>query len=180
MPPEATKSKYGKKILHFDPVPPPGAWDVSEVWVGWLVVLRINVDLAIFQPYLDLETGDNQSLKIQLARPGMETWSSCSASQELNHSTTAACREVWGTNRWTYSPSLVTVPSRTKILGGFRLVYRRNPPMLGGFRVWDRRIRNFSKIRLTHRRIPPNSLEGIFHLGIYFPFVTLLGGFWKS
>ena len=23
--------------------------------VGWLVVLRINVDLAIFQPYLDLE-----------------------------------------------------------------------------------------------------------------------------
>ena len=27
--------------------------------VGWLVVLRINVDLAIFQPYLDLEAGDN-------------------------------------------------------------------------------------------------------------------------
>ena len=25
--------------------------------VGWLVVLRINVDLAIFQPYLDLEAG---------------------------------------------------------------------------------------------------------------------------
>ena len=23
--------------------------------VGWLVVLMINVDLAIFQPYLDLE-----------------------------------------------------------------------------------------------------------------------------
>ena len=67
--------------------------------------------------------------------------------------------------------------ARTKILGGFRLVYRRNPPMLGGFRVWDRRIRNFSKIRLTHRRIPSNSLEGIFHLGVYFPFVTLLGGF---
>ena len=37
--------------------------------VGWLVVLRINVDLAIFQPYLDLEAGDNQSLKIQVARP---------------------------------------------------------------------------------------------------------------
>ena len=30
--------------------------------VGWLVVLKINVDLAIFQPYLDLEAGDNQSL----------------------------------------------------------------------------------------------------------------------
>ena len=58
--------------------------------VGWLVVLRINVDLAIFQPYLNLEAGDNQSLKIQVAWPGIETRSSCSASQELNHSTTAA------------------------------------------------------------------------------------------
>ena len=58
--------------------------------VGWLVVLRINVDLAIFQPYLDLEAGDNQSLKIQVARRGIEPRSSCSASQELNHSATAA------------------------------------------------------------------------------------------
>ena len=57
---------------------------------GWLVVLMINVDLAIFQPYLDLEAGDNQSLKIQVARPGIEPRSSCSASQELNHSATAA------------------------------------------------------------------------------------------
>ena len=57
--------------------------------VGWLVVL-INVDLAIFQPYLDLEAGDNQSLKIQVARRGIEPRSSCSASQELNHSATAA------------------------------------------------------------------------------------------
>ena len=58
--------------------------------VGWLVVLGINVDLAIFQPYLDLEAGDNQSLKIQVARRGIEPRSSCSASQELNHSATAA------------------------------------------------------------------------------------------
>ena len=58
--------------------------------IGWLVVLIINVDLAIFQPYLDLEAGDNQSLKIQVARPGIEPRSSCSASQELNHSATAA------------------------------------------------------------------------------------------
>ena len=50
----------------------------------------INVDLAIFQPYLDLEAGDNQSLKIQVARPGIEPRSSCSASQELNHSATTA------------------------------------------------------------------------------------------
>ena len=40
--------------------------------VGWLVVLKINVDLAIFQPYLDLEAGEKQSLKIQVARPGIE------------------------------------------------------------------------------------------------------------
>ena len=44
--------------------------------VGWLFVLRINVDLAIFQPYLDLEAGDNQSLRIQVARPGIEPRSS--------------------------------------------------------------------------------------------------------
>ena len=55
-----------------------------------VVVLRINVDLAIFQPYLDLEAGDNQSLKILEARPGIEPRSSCSASQELNLSATAA------------------------------------------------------------------------------------------
>ena len=59
-------------------------------YFDWLVVLRINVNLAIFQPYLDLEAGDNQSLKIQVARPGIEPRSSCSASQELNHLATAA------------------------------------------------------------------------------------------
>ena len=58
--------------------------------MDWLVVKKINVDLAIFQPYLDLEAGDNQSLKIQVARLGIEPRSSCSASQELNHSATAA------------------------------------------------------------------------------------------
>ena len=54
----------------------------------------INVDLAIFEPYVDLEAGDNQSLKIQVARRGIEPQSSCSASQELNHSATAALR-LW-------------------------------------------------------------------------------------
>ena len=58
--------------------------------VGWLAVLRINVDLAIFQPYLDFEAGDKKSLKIQVARPGIEPRSSCSARQELNHSAIAA------------------------------------------------------------------------------------------
>ena len=56
--------------------------------VGWLVVLGINVDLAIFQPYLDLEAGDNQSLKIQVARPGIEP--RVLLLQELNHFAPAA------------------------------------------------------------------------------------------
>ena len=33
--------------------------------VGWLVVLRIYVALAVIQPYRDLEAGDNQSLKFK-------------------------------------------------------------------------------------------------------------------
>ena len=33
--------------------------------VGWLVVLRIYVALAVFQPYRDLEAGDNQYLKFK-------------------------------------------------------------------------------------------------------------------
>ena len=101
------------------PTPPPGACDISEVWVthrqtyspslvGWLVVLWINVDLAIFQPYLDLEAGDNQSLKIQVARPGIEPRSSCSANQELNHSATTA------------PPSLVTVSPPKLIIALFK------------------------------------------------------------
>ena len=58
---------------------------------GWfLVVLRINVASAVFQPYRDLEAGENQPLKIQVARPGIEPRSSCSANQELNHSATPA------------------------------------------------------------------------------------------
>ena len=66
----------------------------SHNLVGWLVVLSINIDLVIFQPYLDLEAGDNQSLKIQVARPGIEARSSCFASQELNHSAAAAPRVI--------------------------------------------------------------------------------------
>ena len=60
--------------------------------VCWLVVLRITVALAVFHPYRDLEAGDNQSLElqIQVARRGIERRTSCSASQELNRSATAA------------------------------------------------------------------------------------------
>ena len=58
--------------------------------VGWLVVLRIYVVLAVFQSYRDFEAGDNPYQKIQVARPGIEPQSSCSTSQELNHWATAA------------------------------------------------------------------------------------------
>ena len=58
--------------------------------VGWLVVLRIHVASSVFQSYRDLEARDNQSLKIEVARPRIEPQSCCSASQELNHSATAA------------------------------------------------------------------------------------------
>ena len=37
--------------------------------VGCLVVLRIYVASAVFQPYREFEAGDNQSLKVQVARP---------------------------------------------------------------------------------------------------------------
>ena len=80
--------------------------------IGWLVDLRIYVALAIFQPYWDLEAGDNQSLKLYprdreskprplapqakslttttnlwncIRETGNQTRTSCSASQELNH-----------------------------------------------------------------------------------------------
>ena len=68
--------------------------DLNNSQLCWLVVLRINVDLAIFQPYryLDLEAGNNQSLKIQVARPRIEPRSSCSASQ--NNSQLNTCVAV--------------------------------------------------------------------------------------
>ena len=41
-------------------------WQFAQCWqnVGWLIVLRISVALVVFQPYRDLEAGDNQSLKL--------------------------------------------------------------------------------------------------------------------
>ena len=44
----------------------------GHILVGWLIVLRIYIASAVFQPYRDLEAGDNQSLNIQVARPGIE------------------------------------------------------------------------------------------------------------
>ena len=45
---------------------------------GWLVVLRIYVALVVFQPYRDLEAGDNQSLKFKWwgreSNSGKLTW----------------------------------------------------------------------------------------------------------
>ena len=62
-----------QKVLYSSTVPREGSTQVficlfpGVLWlwhflysvVGWLVVLRINVDLEIFQQYLDLEAGDN-------------------------------------------------------------------------------------------------------------------------
>ena len=106
---------------------------VIVVLVGWLVVLRINVDLAIFQPYLDLEAGDNQSLKIQVARPGIESRSSCSASQELNHSATAApnCSFEIGRKETLYMTSRVFHNNKI-IQKDFWCLFRANCPVKGG------------------------------------------------
>ena len=78
---------------------------MGKLWlaqVGRLVVLRINVALAVFQPYRDLEIGDNQSLKIQVVRPENEPRTSCSASQELNHLANAAPLTSTDTNLMIY------------------------------------------------------------------------------
>ena len=56
--------------------------------LGFIEDLRRFSD-HLFQPYRDFEAGDNQSQK-QVARPGIEPWTSCSASQELSHSATTA------------------------------------------------------------------------------------------
>ena len=74
----------------------------AEFRVGWLVVLRIYVALAVFQPYRDLEAGDNQSLKIQVLRPGIKPQTSCFASQELNHLATAAPQNSGITCHWLF------------------------------------------------------------------------------
>ena len=56
---------------------------------AWLVVLRIYNALAVFQPYRDLEAGDNQA-QIKVAMPGIEPRTSLCAGQMLHHSATAA------------------------------------------------------------------------------------------
>ena len=43
----------------------PDSKDLCIGLLSWLVVLRIYVALAVFQPYRDLEAGDNQSLKFK-------------------------------------------------------------------------------------------------------------------
>ena len=70
--------------ITFSEIPPhPFRFFIILLNYSWLVVLRIYVASAVFQPYRDLDAGDNQSLKIQVARRGIEPRTSCSASQEL-------------------------------------------------------------------------------------------------
>ena len=100
-----------QKVRHLEQ-PAPDGRRIDLVWF----FLRIYVDLAVFQPYLDLGAGDNQSLKIQVARPGIEPRSSCSASQELNHSATAA-----PTTNWTKPPWEPVLIIRTKKIVIFKV-----------------------------------------------------------
>ena len=59
--PEATKSeKYILSAL---------VTFQAKIPLALLVVLRIYVASAVFQPYRDFEAGNNQSLKIQVTRP---------------------------------------------------------------------------------------------------------------
>ena len=57
--------------------------------IGWLV-FRIYVVLAIFQPYRDLEAGDNKTNLWNFSGEAGNRTPSCSACQKLNHYTTAA------------------------------------------------------------------------------------------
>ena len=61
--------------------------------IYYLLVIGCIEDLhrfiAVFKPYRDLKAGDNQSLKFQSGEAGNRNQTSCSASQELNHSATA-------------------------------------------------------------------------------------------
>ena len=74
------------RFVGIEPINDFSPWDqkLSRSLKIWFGLLRIYVALAVFQPYRDLEAGDNQSLKIQVARRGIEPRTSCSASQELN------------------------------------------------------------------------------------------------
>ena len=56
---------------------------------------RVLRSLGYTKPYRHLKARDSQCLKIQVARPGIEPRSSCSASEELNHSATAAQTFSW-------------------------------------------------------------------------------------
>ena len=74
-------------------VPSGTLWSIDDEILHAIKLLKSFKSLTnatVFQSYRDLEAGDNQSVKIQVARPGIEPRSSCSASQDLNHSATAA------------------------------------------------------------------------------------------
>ena len=92
--------------------------------VGWWVVLRIYVASAVFQRYCDLEAGDNQSLKIQVASPRIEPRYSCSASQEFNHSATAAPSSPWQSVLITHHQAYTRRTYKYKEEGGYNIAIR--------------------------------------------------------
>ena len=93
---ERTKNRTNNKVWvsHSD-YPPKTAKRSKQIYYSawfffsccWLL-WGFMPALVIFQPYRDLEAGDNHS-GIVAARPGIEPRTSWSASQELNHYTTA-------------------------------------------------------------------------------------------
>ena len=50
-------------VSPFSRVSPPHWDNLPSPLIGWLVVLRIYVALAVFQPYRDLEAGDAITLE---------------------------------------------------------------------------------------------------------------------
>ena len=61
---------------------------------SWLVVLRIYLALSKYQPYRNLEAGDNQISEIVATRQGIKPWTNCYTTQELNHYTNAASSKI--------------------------------------------------------------------------------------
>ena len=124
----------------------------DKIWFGlvWFGLLRIYVALAVFQPYRDLEAGDNQSLKIQVARRGIEPRTSCSASQELNHSATAAPRQGIREDR-------CLPPVRLPLIYKMFLP----SPGQGGGRVWDIAASNYKLVSTTKSHVTKNKYSMI-------------------
>ena len=82
---------------------------------GWLVVFRIYVALAVLKLYRDLEAGDNQSLKFKWRGGELNPRPRRSASQELNHSDTAAFCTIYEDTRKHFICYHQSTPRESKV-----------------------------------------------------------------